>query len=38
MLPTELNLPVILASTYAATLKEYEDVEETNIKGDDLCC
>ena len=30
MPPTELNLPIIPASAYAATLKEYENMEETN--------
>ena len=37
MLPTtKLNLPVIPASAYAATLKEYEDLDETDSEGDDL--
>ena len=33
---TELNLPVIPASAYAAALKEYEDLDETDSEGDDL--
>ena len=34
--PPELNLPVIPASAYAAALKEYEDLDETDSEGDDL--
>ena len=34
--PTELNLPVIPTSAYAAALKEYEEMEETDSEGDGL--
>ena len=35
--PTELgNLPIIPASAYAAALKEYEDLDETDSEGDGL--
>ena len=34
--PTELNLPVIPASAFAAALKEYEDMDETDSEGDGL--
>jgi hypothetical protein len=36
MPPTELNLPVIPASAFAATLKEYEDMDEMDSEGDGL--
>jgi CRISPR/Cas system CMR subunit Cmr4 (Cas7 group RAMP superfamily) len=37
MPPTDqTNLPVIPASTFAAALKEYEDMDETDSEGDDL--
>ena len=36
MPPTKVNLPVIPASAYAAALKEYEDMEETDSEGDGL--
>jgi hypothetical protein len=32
----ELNLPVIPESAYAAALKEYEDLDETDSEGDGL--
>jgi hypothetical protein len=34
--PTEAKLPAIPASAYAAALKEYEDMEDTDSEGDDL--
>ncbi|KAF8810264.1 hypothetical protein BYT27DRAFT_7253852 [Phlegmacium glaucopus] len=34
--PTELNMPAIPASAYATALKEYEDMEEMDSKGDGL--
>ena len=34
--PTDVNLPIIPASAYAAALKEYEDLDETDSEGDGL--
>ena len=34
--PTELNLPIIPESAFAAALKEYEDLVETDSEGDGL--
>jgi hypothetical protein len=33
---TMLNLPIIPESAYAAALKEYEDMDETDSEGDGL--